>query len=210
MNIKNLIQFPLPKDQYYPEAHTKKQIVLHHTVSGPNARNVISAWGNTPIRVATPFVIDGQGIIHQCFSSANWAHHLGTHQHNNTLLNQQSIAIELCNWGGLVAKNGKYYSTFNREVPKEEVVDYGMQWRGYRYFHKYKDEQLESLKSLLEYLCEKYAIPNTYQPEMWKLNPQALSGTPGIWSHVSFRADKSDCHPQLSLINMLKSLIEVR
>ena len=28
-----------------------------------------------------------------------------------------------------------------------------LQWRGHRYFHKYKDEQLESLKTLLDYLC---------------------------------------------------------
>jgi hypothetical protein len=31
MKIKNLIQFPLTKAQYYPEVHPKKQIVLHHT-----------------------------------------------------------------------------------------------------------------------------------------------------------------------------------
>jgi hypothetical protein len=184
--------------------------VLHHTVSGPNAKNVISGWGYTPVRVATAFVIDGEGIIYQCFSSAHWAHHLGTHNRNNTLLNQQSIGIEICNWGALIEKGGKFYSTFNREVPKEEVIDYGMQWRGHRYFHKYKEEQLESLKTLLEYLCEKYEIPNTYQPDMWKLNTQALNGAAGIWTHVSFRADKSDCHPQLSMINLLKSLSEVR
>ena len=210
MKIKNLIQFTLTKAQYYPEVFPKKQIVLHHTVSGPNAKNVISGWGYTPVRVATAFVSDGDGIIYQCFSSAHWAHHLGTHNRNNTQLNQQSIGIEICNWGALIEKGGRYFSTFNREVPKEEVIDYGMQWRGHRYFHKYKDEQLESLKTLLEYLCEKYTIPNTYQPDMWKLNTQAMNGTPGIWTHVSFRADKSDCHPQLSLIKMLKSFSEVR
>ena len=99
MKIKNLIQFPLTKAQYYPEVFLKKQIVLHHTVSGPNAKNVISGWGYTPVRVATAFVIDGDGIIYQCFSSAHWAHHLGTHNRNNTQLNQQSIGIEICNWG---------------------------------------------------------------------------------------------------------------
>jgi hypothetical protein len=35
---------------------------------------------------------------------------------------------------------------------------------------------------------------------------KALSGTPGVWTHVSYRADKSDCHPQIELINALKEL----
>lgn len=64
--------------------------------------------------------------------------------------------------------------------------------------------------SWCEILKKKYTIPNTYQTDMWKLNTQAMNGTPGIWTHVSFRADKSDCHPQLSLINLLKGLGEDR
>jgi N-acetyl-anhydromuramyl-L-alanine amidase AmpD len=210
MKIKDLIQYPLNKTQYYPIVFKKKQIVLHHTVSGPDAKNVINYWGNTIERVATPFIIDGNGNIYQCFSSAHWAHHLGTHNKNNVQLNQQSIGIEICNWGALTEKGGRYYSAFNKEVPKEEVIDYGINWRGHRYFHKYKDEQLDSLKILIEYLCKKYEIPSTYQSDMWELNNRALDGTPGIWTHVSFRPDKSDCHPQLSLINLLKSLSEVR
>lgn len=206
MKIKNLCQFPLTKTQYYAEIFPKKQIVLHHTVSGPNAKNVITSWGLTPVRIATAFVIDGEGIIYQCFSSAHWANHLGTHNSNNMQLNKQSIGIEICNWGALTEKNGRYFTIYDREVPKEEVIDYGMKWRGYRYFHKYKDEQLVSLNNLLQYLSEKYTIPTTYQTEMWDLSNKALKGTPGIWSHVSFRADKSDCHPQLSLINLLKNL----
>jgi len=43
---------------------------------------------------------------------------------------------------------------------------------------------------------------------MWNLNNSALEGTPGIWTHVSFRPDKSDCHPQLSLIKLLKEFGE--
>ena len=67
----NLIQSPLNKAQYYPEAHTKKQIVLHHTVSGPRATSVINGWGYTPVRLATAFVIDGEGTFYQCWSSAH-------------------------------------------------------------------------------------------------------------------------------------------
>jgi len=206
MNLNNLIPSPLSKNQYYPVICNKKQIVLHHTVSGADAKNVINAWENSPEKVATAFVIDGKGNIYQCFNSAHWAHHLGTHFKNNTLLNQQSIGIEICNWGPLTEKNGQFYSTFNKEVPKEEVIDYQVPWRGHRYFHKYKEEQLLALKVLIEYLCDKYKIPKIYHSDMWDLSQKAVEGTPGIWTHVSFRKDKTDCHPQEDLINMLKRL----
>ena len=41
---------------------------------------------------------------------------------------------------------------------------------------------------------------------MWEVSQDALCGKPGIYTHVSFRKDKSDCHPQKELIQMLKEL----
>jgi len=41
---------------------------------------------------------------------------------------------------------------------------------------------------------------------VWKPIQAALDGKAGIWTHVSYRYDKSDCHPQPELINMLKTL----
>ena len=45
-----------------------------------------------------------------------------------------------------------------------------------------------------------------YYENMFEINDQALSGLNGIWSHVSFRSDKSDNHPQPELKEMLKNL----
>jgi len=53
---------------------------------------------------------------------------------------------------------------------------------------------------------EKYKIPLDYNPTMFDVSQEALSGKAGIWSHTSFRKDKSDIHPQPELIQMLKSL----
>jgi len=206
LDIKKIEQSNLAPLQYFTEKQPKKQIVLHHTVSGPNAKNVVNSWNNTPQRVGTAFIIDGAGIIHQCFSSAHWAHHLGTRLHNNTLLNQQSIGIELCNYGGLKFRNGKYYTVYKSIIPENEVVDYGIEWRGFRFYHKYNADQLSVLKTLLLYLCDKYSINKAYQPDMWNLSLKAISGGSGIFSHVSYRKDKSDCHPQLELIQTLRSL----
>jgi hypothetical protein len=41
---------------------------------------------------------------------------------------------------------------------------------------------------------------------MWDVSKNALSGKPGIYTHVSYRKDKSDCVPQPELITALQSL----
>ena len=41
---------------------------------------------------------------------------------------------------------------------------------------------------------------------MWEVSAEALKGKQGVWSHTSFRFDKSDIHPQPEIIEMLKSL----
>ncbi len=41
---------------------------------------------------------------------------------------------------------------------------------------------------------------------MFETNKQALNGYHGVFTHVSYREDKSDCHPQPELIQMLKSI----
>jgi N-acetyl-anhydromuramyl-L-alanine amidase AmpD len=206
LDLTSIIQTRLDENQYYSEKCDKKQIVLHHTVSGPKAESVMQYWNSTKERVGTAFIIDGYGKIHQCFSSAHWAHHLGTHYPNNTLLNKQSIAIEICNWGALKRKGNRYYSAFNKEVPAYEVIDYGISYRGSRYFHRYKKEQLETLKLLLEYLCDRYLIPKKYNSDMWDISSRAIKGDSGIYTHVSYRKDKSDCHLQLEFIKMLRGL----
>ncbi len=211
-----IISHDFPEDQYYREVTKKKGIVLHHTVSGDSVLGDIEWWKSTAERVATPIIIARDGGIHQLYSSQYWAHHLGIKQEHfkrfelpglNTQRNKEFIGIELDSWGGLTTKNGKFYSFSGQEVKKENVTFYEKAFRGYQYFEKYTTAQIASLKELLEYWGERYAIPLSYKgPIMFEYNKRALSGESGIWAHVSFRPDKSDVHPQKELIDMLKSL----
>ncbi len=204
--LSQIIDFPMAENQYYKEVYNKRQIVIHHTVSNGNAQNVISSWQKTKEKVGVAFVIDREGKVYKAFSSAHWAYHLGTKEINNTILNKQSIGIELCSWGALTFKNGVYLNTSKEEIPKEEVITYISPFRGYRYYQKYTEKHLESLKSLVQYLCENYNIPKIYHPEMWGLSNTAIRGNKGIFTHVSYRKDKSDCHPQKELVDVLKSI----
>lgn len=217
MNKPKVIKHDFPENQYYPEGAVKKQIVLHHTVSGDNVDGDIAWWTQTPEHVATCVIIARNGDVHSLFKSNHWAHHLGIKTwifkkfnlatyRANTNLNKTSIGIEIDSWGGLVERNGKFYRTGNKEVDIDLVVDYGREIRGFRYYEKYTDKQIASIKYLLEYWANKYNISICYKPEMWCLNVNALKGEEGVWTHVSFRPDKSDCHPYPPLITMLENL----
>ena len=131
-------------------------------MSSGNAKNVIKQWNTKSERIGTAFVIDREEIIHQAFSSAFWAHHLGPVEINKTILNNQSIGIELCSWGLLTKKNDKYYNAYSQEIPSEEVIIYQKLFRGSFYYQKYTDKQLDSLRNLVVYLFDAYGIPKTY------------------------------------------------
>lgn len=208
MNIKQ-VEFTNYKNEVTP----KSQIYLHHTAGGPNAENVFKYWQSDATPVATCIVIGQDGQIVQGFPSAKWAYHLGlTNQTfaNNKLpfknLDRSSIGIELCAWGGLTKKGDKFYNYVNGEVPQSEVAELQTEFKGYKYYHKYTDAQIEAVKHLLVLWHDKYNIPLAYNENMWAVCKDALEGKPGVYTHVSVRNDKSDMFPQKELIEMLKSL----
>lgn len=231
LKLSELVQVDFSENQYYREETIKTQVVLHHTVSGQFSQGVIDWWNTDPQRVATHFIIQGDGTIFQLFSSKYWAHHLGIkadffkklgfsdYGSRNTILNKSSIGIEVCNWGGLVkASDGtfhpakwdqtlkKYVPYTKIVIPDDKVQKYDKPFRDFLYFEKYTHKQIVSMERLSVYLCDKFNIPKTYQTSMWDVSKEALSGKSGIWTHTSYRSDKSDQHPQPEVIDMLKSL----
>lgn len=202
-------------NQYYKQEMPKRIIVLHHTVSGVGVSGDIKWWEQTPERVATPVIIDREGTVHQIFEPKYWAHHLGIKSWmlkqmgstvSNDRLNQISIGIEIDSWGGLVQKNGKYYNFAGGEIPACNVQAYPKGYRGYYFYEKYNTAQILALQELLQKYSKDFSISLKYNEDMWDFNSRALRGTWGLWSHTSFRPDKSDCHPQPELIQMLKNL----
>jgi len=207
-----------PDEQYYPIETTKKQLVLHHTVSGPGVRGDLQTWLNDTSRVATHFIIDRDGTLYQLFSSKYWAHHLGVTknilteygftdiQTRNVKLNQNSIGIEIDNWGYLTKTSDGKFKTVYGNIVDVDVQEYPNLFKGYRYYEKYSNAQIQTIGELLLYFNKKFGIPLDYNEDMWNVSKDALSGKSGIWSHCSFRPDKSDLHPQKEVIDMLKTL----
>jgi hypothetical protein len=171
MEIKDLF---LASDEYYQTDFKKSTIYLHHTCGSHRPDYVIQGWDtdkneNGSIRkIATSFVIGGKstrdgdetwnGIIMRCFPESQWSFHLGV-KGTNGMFDKISIGIEICNYGHLVrSKTGQFMTYVNTPVPEDQVVELATPFKGFRYYHKYTDKQLDSLRDLLLYLGNKFKI----------------------------------------------------
>ena len=79
-------------------------------------------------------------------------------------------------------------------------------FRGFKYWHKYTDAQIEAVVDLLKLWEKRYGIDISYNEDIWDVTPRALSGENGVFTHCSVRKDKFDVFPQPELIEALKSL----
>ena len=223
LDLKKINQVPLGYYEYIREQHEKAQIVLHHTAGNSSGVNTIRQWNNDKRgRIATCVCISGKGNsknsydgeIVQAFSSKYWAYHLGlksdvfrSFELPYRPLDKTSIGIEICNWGSLEKRGDKFYNYVNREVPLDQVCELDEPFKGRKYYHAYTDAQIESVRQLLVYWNKIYGIPLDYiEKNMWDLSKDALSGKPGLYTHNSYRKDKSDISPQPKIIKMLSEL----
>jgi len=227
LDLSKIRTYPYPENKYFKVEHQKLQILLHHTVSGPNIEGDVKTWINGKHNVGTCIIVARDGTPWQLFSSRYWAYHLGSGDHNQ---DRRSIGIELDNWGGLKPGSGslkmyppqnkylrycwrnpiktnkrKFYAYYGNavDVPMEYYPD---GYRGYNYYEKYTEAQIRTVGELSLLWKDRYDIPLDYNEDMWDISSAAKAGKPGIWSHTSFRSDKSDVHPQPELIEMLKTV----
>lgn len=228
------VDYILPFGEYYADIRKKDTVYLHHTAGGHRPDWTIDGWKydrnktGGKLAVATAYVIGGisttngdelyDGLVYRAFDEKYWAHHLGLKQQNNRNLNQRSIAIEICNYGPLVQdRKGRFINYVNKEVPASMVATLDEPFRGYKYYHRYTDRQLDSLRTLLlgiserhnidirkgmrEYLQVPYSLSYAFD-----LKDDAAKGSPGLWTHSNVRKDKTDCFPQPELVSLIHSL----
>lgn len=221
----------LSRDEYvrdYGKIYKRRHIFLHHTAGWNNPIKTVNDWENDNRgRLGTHYVIGGSnfrtgdtefdGMIVKCIPDEWFAWHLGsTKTHGiNFDMHKTSIGIEICNFGYLTEKNGKYYTYTGQTVPDEYVCDLGFKFRGYQYWHKYTDAQINSLEYLLKLLSRQYSINlskglasrlmTMSANDAFEYSKSAVSGKIiGILSHTNVRKDKFDVFPQKELVDMLK------
>jgi hypothetical protein len=208
---------------YFRNVHPKRQIIWHHSAGWDNARGMFDWWKNDKVQhVATSIGISDDGKVWRGFDESFWAASIGATIDifnrngvkliyngnfvvNNTLLDQAAVAVEICNWGNLTEKNGKFYSWANAEVAKEKTIE--LNYKGTKYYEIYTDAEIKSLKYWTLLNAMRFEIPVNYShDDFWSVSKKALSGERGIFTHNSYRSDKTDVSPQSNLIEMAKSL----
>jgi peptidoglycan hydrolase-like protein with peptidoglycan-binding domain len=224
-------------EEYIKEETIKDTIFLHHTAGGSRPDWSINGWekdyikdksGNPilgsdgliqPLRVGTSYVIGRKssttddnlwdGKILRAFEDKYWAYHLGINTNNSLKLNSNSIAIEFCNYGPLtIGKDGRFYNWVNKPINEKEVVKLDKPFKGYEYYERYTDAQLESARNLIFHLINKYdiKIEGKIFNEKWFDYNTSWINNGGIRSHAQVRRDKFDIFPQKEMIQMLNSL----
>ena len=213
----------LSDEEYYKEETSKNTIWLHHTAGGSRPDWTIGGWekdfqkdeaGNVvldghgnpePLRVGTQFVI---GRKSSTTDDKFWAYHLGVSK-NSRNLNSRSIGIEICNYGPLTLGKGEvFYNYVNKPIKESEVVELSKPFRGYQYWEKYTDLQLENLRKLILHLSNKWGIQyeKGIYNENWFEYSDRWFTTGGLRTHTQVRRDKFDLFPQPELIQVLNSL----
>jgi N-acetyl-anhydromuramyl-L-alanine amidase AmpD len=213
LDTTKIVQKRLSNDQFIQEEHPKKQIYLHHTAGGGNPVAVANYFQQKEGKVATAFVIGEKGTIVQLFSSKHWAYHLGLKPEvfaemgvSYRSLDKISIGIEICNFGPLKKQNGYFINYVGGRVDRSQVTELNGKYKGHIFWQKYTDEQIESTRQLLVYLCDAYGISKDYFDSIFDIDKRALRGENGIFTHNSVRHDKSDIYPCPRMIEMLKTL----
>lgn len=161
MNIN--YEYKTQESNYSLVPNEKEQIVLGHT-----SRDIKNFLESVKLRrsVKIPnFTIGRDGIIYNHFLSNNYSF---------VVPNDKTISIFLENDGWLIKKK-KYFYNWIGDVYHGDVHE--QEWRGYKYWSSYTDEQLKSLKDLIDDLCSKHNISrNTVGHNTKLLDPLIVRG----------------------------------
>jgi hypothetical protein len=102
----------------------------------------------------------------------------------------------------------RFFNYVNRPLRENEVIELETPFRGYKYWEKYTDLQLENLRKLILHLSSKWGIQydkGIYDLNWFEYNERWFT-TGGLRTHTQVRRDKFDLFPQPELIQVLNSL----
>lgn len=198
-------------------------LFLHHTAGWNDPFKTIGDWeADERGSIGTEFVIGGincktgddqfDGMIVKALKDGKQAWHLGPT--GSEYMNKHSVGIEICNFGQLNDERKTYTNVL---VQDTQVSILSKPFREYKYWHKYSDRQLASVKQLILYIANRDSIDirkgvidsinKNGVDKAFDFDPLAHSGQiKGLLLHCNVRKDKVDLHPQTELIDMLLSL----
>lgn len=148
-------KYKLPEDNYHKEVYHKTQIVIGH-----NARKDMrhfDGWlrrNGGKYKKTSTFTIDKEGGVYQHFDPKYYSDFIGIDE------DKSNISITLVNVGWLKFDPiNKLYTDWLGHVYSKKTKVIERTWRGYDFWYQYSDKQMESLKKLVSFLCDKFEIP---------------------------------------------------
>lgn len=145
------------------------------------------------------FIIDHDGTIHGAGGDGN--------------------VVAIVNAGPVILDSGRWYPaapdpTVGRYVriqgagPVRAPYEYCTckLYHGCQFYEMIGDRQLQSLRRLLVSLLSQFRIAFPYDNQLGNVCPRAIAGGTGIYFASSYDGHRSDIHPQIELLNLIKSL----
>ena len=220
-NDLSIERYYLPKGEYIDGPTKKEYLFLHHTAGWHNPYKCIDQWGrDNRGRIATECVLGGpsvkgnddsnEGKLLQAFPEGGYGWHLG--KNGSQSMHRNSVGIEVCNFAYIV--DGKTYA--GTKVDSSQIVKLDKPFRGYQEWHRYSNEQIETLRKFILHIAERDNIDvrdglirniKSKGVDGFEFNEDAYYGkVKGMWTHTNVRKDKTDLFPQQELIDMLLSI----
>ena len=160
-----------------------------------------SYLGSEQAKIDRPgFVVDRNGTIHGAGGEGN--------------------VIAIANTGPVVLHSGQWFPAlpdtdgrFGRIAGAEPVrapYEYCTckLYHGCQFYEMMGDRQLQALRRLLKSLLSQFHLQFPYDNQLGEICPRALAGKSGIYFASSYDKRRSDIHPQIELLHLIKSLAE--
>jgi hypothetical protein len=178
----------LPEKNFYKEIYEKTQIVIGHN-NRKDTRH-INGWLNRNggnYKKTSNYTIDRDGKIFEHFSPKYYSDFIGVEQ------DKSNISILLVNVGWLkLNKLNNTYTDWVGHTYSKNINVLERSWRGYDYWYEYTNVQLESLKGLLVFLCDKHKIPKQC------IGNNVYSEDVDIYKGITFRSNYSQDNKDIS------------
>jgi len=152
---------------FYNEETEKNIILLSNSENNLNPENLTKTWINIhksdkeQLKRASHFVIGGKsnesskwdGKVIRTFDDKYWSYPF--YMNDNEIF-KKVISIEICNLGPIIKINEQFYTLNGVLVSEDDVIE--LDHLGYKYYHKYTQDQIKNLENLLKYLSSKHNI----------------------------------------------------
>ena len=155
----DLETYKLGETNYHQKSYNKTQIIIGHTYR----KNMLhfASWvyrlNNKNKKTAT-FTINKDGKIYQHFDPKFYSDFVNKEQDKASI----SIVLENLGWlkrDGMIDRYNDWLGNSYKLEPSEIL---SKRWRNHQYWHTYTSKQMESLKNLVDKLCEEYNIPKEF------------------------------------------------